>query len=308
MLLENLKSGLQRLQDKFGGEEKAEGPVVGERVVAENFVWIFGTGRSGSSWISRMLRDLRGYTLWNEPLVGHMLGHLYHERGSEIHHLDNFLLGGDEALWLPPVREFILAAASAKFPQNVGEPGRYLVVKEPHGSIGADIISRAFPESRMVVLLRDPRDVTASKLDAARPGSWAKKGDLYEKLGGDETKYVNSRAYGYVRDLDYARRAYEAHPGPKATIRYEDVRAEPEIHLEKLLRELGLRYRKEDIARVVEKHDWSNVPREQRGSGKILRKARPGGYREDLTEEQIHLIEKATAHYLDEFYPDFPRG
>lgn len=45
-----------------------------KKVLPENMIWIFGTGRSGSTWIARMLRDLRGYALWNEPLVGHMLG------------------------------------------------------------------------------------------------------------------------------------------------------------------------------------------------------------------------------------------
>lgn len=271
-------------------------------------IWIFGTGRSGSTWIARMLRDLRGYALWNEPLVGHMLGDLYHNRGSEIQHVENFLLGGDEALWMPSVRQFILSAATAKFPNSVGDPEKFLVVKEPHGSIGADIISRVLPESRMVLLVRDPRDVTASKLDAKRPGSWAKKGDLYQKLGGDETAYIEFRAHGYTREMDRARAAYDAHPGPKTIVRYEDVRAEPEEHLIKLLRALNLRVQRANISRVVEKHDWSNVPESEKGAGKIRRRAKPGGWQEDLTEEQALLIEAATHRYLGEFYPDFPQA
>jgi hypothetical protein len=35
----------------------------------------------------------------------------------------------------------------------------------------------ALPESRMIFLIRDPRDRTASALDAARKGSW-----MYEAM------------------------------------------------------------------------------------------------------------------------------
>ena len=51
----------------------------------------------------------------------------------------------------------------------------------------------------------------------------------------------------------------------------------------------------------------SNVPASEKGQGKIRRKAKPGGWREDLTEEQIVAIENATSRYLDEVYPDRPR-
>lgn len=307
--MKDVKKSVSVRVKRFYNSVRSAGPsyLPRAKVLPENFVWVFGTGRSGSTWISRMMRDLPGFALWNEPLVGHMLGHLYHERGSEIHHLENFLLGGDEDLWMPSVRDFIISAATAKFPQNAGKADRYLVVKEPHGSIGADIISRAFPESRMVMLLRDPRDVTASKLDAKRPGSWAKKGDLLQKLGGDETKYIIARAHGYVRDMDFARNAYINHPGPKATLRYEDVRAEPEEQLARILGELRLPVRQKRIEEVVHRHDWSNIPESEKGQGKIRRKAKPGGWQEDLSEEQILAIESATARYLDEFYPDFPR-
>ncbi|WP_119067285.1 sulfotransferase [Rubrobacter indicoceani] len=312
-----MKSAVSAVARRFGAEEKLREISVKARrfrvgfeepkVLPENMVWVFGTGRSGSTWISRMMRDLSGFALWNEPLVGHMIGHLYHQRGSEIQHLRNFMFGGDESLWLPPLREYILSAATAKYPQNAGESRRYLVVKEPHGSIGADLISRALPESRMVLLVRDPRDVTASKLDAHRPDGWARKGRLYSDLSGDETKYVTARAEGYAVDMDNAHRAYRVHPGPKATVRYEDVRAEPEEHLRRLLEELRLPVRPADIAATVRKHDWSKVPEAEKGRGKIRRKARPGGWQEDLTEEQILAVESATAKYLDLYYPDFPR-
>ncbi len=35
----------------------------------ENVIWLFGTGRSGNTWLSSMMEDL-GYALWREPSVG----------------------------------------------------------------------------------------------------------------------------------------------------------------------------------------------------------------------------------------------
>ncbi|MGH3087179.1 MAG: hypothetical protein ACRDSJ_07665 [Rubrobacteraceae bacterium] len=42
---------------------------------------------------------------------------------------------------------------------------------------------------------------------------------------------------------------------------------------------------------------------ERKGEGKFYRKASPGGWREDLTKEQITIVEETTGSLLEEFYP-----
>ncbi|WP_172620841.1 sulfotransferase [Rubrobacter xylanophilus] len=292
--IESLRRRMEELEERaVGGDGLPARP--------ENFVWIFGTGRSGSTWLGRMLRDLRGNTLWNEPLVGYMLGQLYHVRGEYLHDNPNFLLGGPKETWLPSVRRFILDAAAAKFPRHAAVPSRRVVVKEPHGSMGASIISEALPESRMILLVRDPRDVVASRLDAHRSGSWARKG---VRPDGREDEYVERDARVYVRDMGHAEAAYEMHPGPKTTVRYEDLRADPLGGMRALLSALSIPFREEDLAAVVERHAWENIPEEEKGPGKIRRKAKPGGWREDLTPEQAKAVERVAASYIERFYPD----
>src|SRR4051812_17436449 len=39
-------------------------------ITPENVVWIFGAGRTGSTWLSQMMGELEGYTVWFEPWVG----------------------------------------------------------------------------------------------------------------------------------------------------------------------------------------------------------------------------------------------
>ena len=59
-----------------------------------------------------------------------------------------------------------------------------------------------------------------------------------------------------------------------------------------------------ELARVVQRHRWGNISERKKGKGKFHRKATPGGWTEDLTPQQITMVEKITAPLLEEFYPE----
>jgi len=162
----------------------------------EKIVWIFGSARTGSTWLATMMADLKGHTGWPEPMVGYLFGHLYYERAANRHDNDLFILGGDEELWLKPLRAFVLDSAKARFPQ-VAEKGGYLVIKEPHGSQGAPLLMRALPESRMILLVRDPRDVVASQMDLSREGGRVRQA---AKARRRKEEHLRRRAAGRVRE------------------------------------------------------------------------------------------------------------
>jgi hypothetical protein len=52
----------------------------------------------------------------------------------------------------------------------------------------------------------------------------------------------------------------------------------------------------------VNKHSWENIPEEKKGKGKLRRKATPGGWKGDLTPQQVQIVEKATAPWIEKFY------
>jgi hypothetical protein len=60
----------------------------------------------------------------------------------------------------------------------------------------------------------------------------------------------------------------------------------------------------QELARVVQRHAWENVPETKKGPDKPHRKATPGSWKEDLTPEQARIVEELTVPILDEFYPD----
>ena len=304
--LQNQQRKLERSErEKAHLWERLSAPERGAGVVPSpsNLVWVFGTARVGSTWLARMMSELKGYTLWREPRVGALFGSYYYMRSRERDSKDaHFIMGRNRETWLRSIREFILNAAGATFSKKECEG--YLVIQEPNGSVGAPLLMEALPESRMILLIRDPRDVVASGLDAAQEGSWA--ADVIPNrhiIEGQPNAFVKERAEHYVKFLGNAKEAYEAHQGHKVRARYEDLRADTLGTMKHIYSELGIPVDEGELAWSVEKHSWGNVPKEKKGTGKFHRKATPGGWKEDLTPEQVEVVERITAPLLKEFYP-----
>lgn len=284
----------------------------------EDITWIFGTARTGSTWLARMMTGLPRHRLWNEPLVGEMFGSLSISKPRWKKNLDreDFVFYGErKRAYLDSVRSFVLSNAAARFPGT--KAGDRIVVKEPHGTLGAPILMEALPESRMVFLIRDPRDVAASGIDAHTEGGWARRhkdesdgqaaaNDKEDKRAKDNVdsanRRANDRADRYLRDISAAKEAYEAHDGRKTLVRYEDLRYDTLNVMKRVCSDLGMAVEEEKLARSVEKNDWEKIPEEKKGPGRSKRKATPGGWSEDLTPRQIEIVERITAPHLEEFY------
>jgi hypothetical protein len=290
-------SEIARLRSAFAGSEVP-------RIKPHNIIWVFGSGRTGSSWLTSMMGDLPYHSRWNEPLVGHLFGHLYYVRAAHRSASKYFVLSDDYRS--DSIRVFTLHSATTRFPERT--EGGYLVIKEPHGSIGAPLLMEALPESRMIFLVRDPRDVAASAMDAHRKGSrdlkarWGREPRAHELVENDPDAFVRLRAETYLRDIQYTKRAYESHAGHKVLVRYEDLRTNTLAEMKRIYEALEISVTEEELARVSEKFAWESIPQDEKGPGKLRRKAKPGGWREDLTPIQVEIIERIDALILKEFY------
>jgi hypothetical protein len=275
----------------------------------ENIVWIFGSGRSGSTWLSSMMGDVEGHALWDEPWVGTLFGaYYYREVNERRRNAKQFILGSHRESWLRSIRNFVLDMAGAIFP-TLSE-NDYLIIKEPNGSVGAPLLMEALPESRMILLARDPRDVIASSMDAKSEGGWNYEMNKKLYLEGrkkssseDPDAFAKRRAKRYLEGMGKAKEAYDAHEGHKVLVRYEELRSDTLGTMKRIYSELGIEVEEEELVRIVEKHSWENIPEDQKGQGKFYRKATPGGWREDLTPEQAEAVERVTSPLLKELYP-----
>ncbi len=109
------------------GASKPAGPRTGGKeewdtgrdtaVKPENIVWIFGAGRTGSSWLSAMMGELEGHTVWFEPWVGALFDpdHLRLEERRGKH----FILSPSyKSAWLRSIRTIVQDGAGARFPDD----------------------------------------------------------------------------------------------------------------------------------------------------------------------------------------------
>lgn len=316
---------LQQVRRKLREREKELGQLRAEHervnrsnvspggIAPENMIWLFGSGRTGSSWLSAMMGDIEGQFRWNEPYAGEIFGTSYYLRaGDRMRGRRDYALGDvEKEARIRSIRSFIVEGATARFPQAAGE-GRYVVVKEPNGSLGAPLLMEALPESRLVLLVRDPRDVVSSAMAAQKKGSWGNQwradGTAASLADTDPDEFVRQWSNGLMLTLGKAREAYEAHRGFKTLVRYEDLREHTLETMKRLYSSLGVPVDAGALARVVEKHSWENVPEKKKGPDKPQRKATPGGWREDLSAGQARFVEEIAASVLDEFYPGWERS
>ena len=301
--LEERNRQIAELEKKLAEDRSGAPP---GQLEPENVVWMFGTARVGSTWLGSMMDEPTGHTMWHEPLVGALFGNFYYGRGAHRGGKHG-ILGGPEEKRSRAIRAFVLASAHEKFPEITGDG--YLVVKEPNGSNGAPLLAQALPESRMIFLVRDPRDVVSSNLSGKSEGGWSAEAYKKGRRRGtppptDPEAIVKKGARKYLEFIGRAKEAYDAHQGPKVLVRYEELRANTVETMKRIYSTLGMSVDENEVTQAVEKHSWENIPEDKKGHGKFYRKATPGGWREDLNPDQIEVIEEITGPLLDEFYPE----
>jgi len=216
--------------------------------------------------------------------------------------------GAYEDVWRPEARRLVLIRLYAVLERarraglKLGEDIPPLIVKEVNSSHGADLVMSLLPRSKMLFLVRDGRDVLDSLLDGNRPGGWLLTGASGGFTNGDERlEFVRESARGWLARTNVCMRAYENHdPQLRWRIRYEDLLADTERHLTDLTRWLDLPGGPKRVRNVVRAHSFEAVPEERKGSGKIIRSATPGGWREGMAPDEQSLAQEIMGERLAE--------
>jgi len=197
-------------------------------------VWIFGSPRTGSTWLLEMLchplaprRDEPlGFT-WPDGWEGQVpavavdeflisahlapyqgrvidifetpfpatLNGLFQRRSSYAFSTEFADVWRPEARRLTLVRLYAVIERARRAGLDVTPELPVVVIKEVNGSHAADLIMSLFPRSKMIFLLRDGRDIVDSLLDANSPDGWLTRTGLGR--GGFET---DAERFEWVRD------------------------------------------------------------------------------------------------------------
>lgn len=283
----------------------------------DRLAWIFGSSRSGSTWLLRMLAELRGVVPIDDPHLGHHLGvwrpiplaWAACEDPPELTTLlelksgepDYFFSEHYRDSWWEPLRELIAARFEAQaigIDSSLPAAPTY-VVKEP-GSHAAPLLAELFPESKLIFLLRDGRDVVDSWLAAYQDDTWAIQKGAFPVAPEGRVPLIRWLAEVWAFRSRAVQQAFETRsPESRVLIRYEQLREQPFEGMEAICEMLGL-----DRARLPEaiaRHGFEQLPAAARGPKSEARSARPGSWREHLSEEEQEAMHEAMGETLERF-------
>jgi Sulfotransferase family len=282
--------------------------------------WIFGSSRSGSTWLLRMLAELRRVIPIDDPHIGHHLGvwrpiplaWATAKDPPKLGTLADFKRKKRDYLfsdrfrdtWMPQLRDLIGARFAAQAAQDIaaasGIDRPIVVVKEP-GSHAADTIMDLFPQSSLIFLLRDGRDVVDSWLDAYRDGSWATDEGAYPLDDTGRSALIRWQASVWLHRTEVVQETYaRTDPDRRVLIRYEEMRADPGAALRKICATLGIEASGESLDRIAAANEFSRVPESHKGAGREIRRAEPGGWATHMSREEILEMHEILAEKLDE--------
>jgi Sulfotransferase family len=281
----------------------------GSGVVEPRVIWLFGSPRTGSTWLRKMAAEHPAIVVMEEPTIGyHLSPFLSNEPGYRAEDLDlgNFTLRRAAEndpnrffaekyadVWLPGLRRLLDDRLAAHLEREAeGSPADcLLLVKEPNGSQSADVIMRAQPLARLVFLLRDGRDVVDSELASFLVGGWQERSFPHMRGIGEEERldFVVRSAHQWLWRTEVVEAAYASHQGPKLMLRYEDLLREPQRYLSEFFEWLGIPMAPGDVEAVVERQSFERLP--VRGANRQNRFATPGAWRQNLAPDERAAME-----------------
>jgi LPS sulfotransferase NodH len=282
-----------------------------------NFVFIVGCQRSGTSWVQELLASHPQVHSGQESFL--FARYLGPEIRAWLGELDATAHGGGgdglQCYFTNEKFRAILRVYTESLLQPMAESlkaGEIFVEKTPDHSLYMPEILELLPESRFIHVLRDPRDVASSMIAASK--TWAS--GWAPKTGRQAARWWMKRVLA-VREASKKLNSKQF-----MEIKYENMRASPNESMSKLLDFLGLSWGKDDIDNAIRKNDPSSTSETgtrisvggefAKRSGEtivkhsqgFIRKASPGAWKQDLTLRQKVGIWRVARKTMESFgYP-----
>jgi len=156
---------------------------------------------------------------------------------------------------------------------NGGGDKKVFVEKTPSHVFYTDHILKDFPGSKMIFLVRNPKDVCVSM-------------ESFNKWWCPKTRKEQVNKW-----LEYNNEVLKMHkkyPTKTMIIKYEDVLNDPETYIREMFTFTGLKYNTEIINNISEKTNFKNI--DNKGKGKHLNKGISGNWKEKLNNKDIKII------------------
>ncbi len=217
--------------------------------VGGDVVFIVGSPRSGTTWLQRLLashprvktgQESHLFSQYLAPQLRRWRKAIERTSDPEFQGRSGLGLGGylSEEQFLTLLRLYVVTMRHAAGVRA----GDLFLEKSPSHALVMPEIRTVLPRSRVIHLVRDPRDVVASLVAASR--GWGSKWAPSE---------AGKAAAVWVRHVEAVREAAAAlTPEAFIQVRYEDLSADAPDTLRTLREFLGLDWSESQIARAVE--------------------------------------------------------
>jgi len=282
-LYKHRASVLAEVLDNFSGTNVNRSS--GRFPAEENTYWIFGSGRSGSTWLLELLGSLPEVAVWHEPYFGALLQHL-EDHPSERERPQAFFNESYRREWLTNLKGLFLNVAKSRF--NGVSVNSKLVVKEVNAPELAPYVCDMFPSASYILLIRDPFDVLDSQLDMQRVGAWNEEFGRELKLPYKEK--VKHTAQHIEKSFRLSMAGFDKiHENKRLQLRYEELLQRPSETLERCAKFLGAAVSQAEISLSIESHSFNK--HQQTGQSQFRRFGKAGIWRESETfDDEVHQI------------------
>jgi hypothetical protein len=260
-------------------------------------VFLVGCPRSGTTWLQIILGSHPAIATAREThLFDRYLSELYARYAGEAEKRgkDGLRVLLDEAKFDRLCRQFadgVLAEIAAI------KPGAVAVLEKTASQIWSSrLMRRLYPEAFFLHIVRDPRAVAASMLAYARE-DWANEGEA-DVLSAAEA-WLSAVTIGHCELATLGDRLIE--------VRYEDLLANPDDVLAKILSRLGLAPMSYDAQRfsieTLKKHGTAGTPLDPAWENRqnFFRHGTAEGWLAELSRAQIAIIDGVCADLMAEF-------
>ena len=275
---------------RVGQLKKDEGDIL-----EKNMIWIFGSPRSGTTWLRKLMSGNPENIIWNEPYLGYHLQLLQNQQYRDDYVFSEYY----KKNWLPDLRNFILSCTYS----HSRKIDKKIIIKEPSGSVGSPLLLECLPNSKIIFLLRDGRDVVDSLIDAHNPNSWNVKLSSIpltnQKIRDEQIKYHSEK---WKRITEIVFDAFKKHnPNLRYLLKYEELKNNTFDQLKKTYEFIGENINDKDLNDIIERYDFENIPPEEKGSGKFYRSATPGAWKKNFSRSEQQLMNSIMGNTLAQF-------
>ena len=240
-----------------------------ELILEKNLVWIFASPRSGTTWLNNALLKFKILRL-GEPLIGdHLaavreLGKTYIRKIEEHKDRESYFFSSQhKKVWQFFLRKLILNRINSQF-KNLDSK---IIIKEPNGSMGADIISECLPQSRIIILIRDGRDIINSQITLLSEGGYVTKHEKrFQPLSGSRrTVSIIRHSRRWVKLIEVLLKTYENHDEKlRLLLRYEELRTNTLEELKKIYEFINIDVDDEKLSKIVSEQDFEKLSSENK--------------------------------------------